>query len=268
MSGDDVYVAGQKINEDAYEGVYWKNQTEFPLERGTDQAFIYDLFMSGSDVYVVGSIDDDDDRKAAYWKNGKLVILGSSDIYTNAHGIAVDGNDVYVAGFEVGRTYKAILWKNGVREDLIGGKNSMAHDVEVVNNKVYVVGEVWDAVSTEPDPVYWLNGDLNSLKHEGMYGSCSNLAIDGNDLYFPLTLWNNINSKTPAYWKNGVVTKLDTPAESNYAVAVKIKNGDVYVVGKIGPSQTDNKAVYWKNGVKVVLPSTGSITTARGIFIK
>ncbi|MFT3945645.1 MAG: hypothetical protein QM763_01625 [Agriterribacter sp.] len=268
VSGNDVFVAGEKLNDDLTEGVYWKNQTELPLESGSDQAFISDLFVSSGDVYIAGSVSDGNDHKAAYWKNGKIVILSTNGIYTDAHGIAIDSNDVYVAGFEMGRTYKAILWKNGIRQDLSGGNNSIAHDVEVSNNNVYIAGEVWNSVRNECDPVYWLNGALNSINHDEMYGRCPNLAIDGNDVYFPLTIWTEYESKIAAYWKNGVVSKLGEPAITNWSTSVKVNNGDVYLSGLTGPSSTQYKAVYWKNGVKVVLPATGPVSSATGIFIK
>ena len=126
VSGNDVYVAGQRLSKSNGKSIalYWKNGVAFPLSDSTANATATAITVSGSNVYVAGyeavgvQTEAGGNSMAKYWKNGTAVALTNGNNPAEATGIAVSGNDVYVCGFE-GGVYSGVYrtgtyWKNSV----------------------------------------------------------------------------------------------------------------------------------------------------------
>src|SRR5690606_10116964 len=131
VSGNDVYVAGTDVVNGKATPVYWKNGTrvELPFESGGFGGAAKALSVQGSDIYVAGT---EMPQKAKFWRNGISTVLPADGANTYlVQGIALSGNDVYVSGtINVNAAFKAILWKNGVSQDLhLGGFISNANGV-------------------------------------------------------------------------------------------------------------------------------------------
>ena len=94
-----------------------------------------------SSTYIVGRWGDSifsSQTTPCYWKDGVRHDLESdSGFGGTANAVWVDGSDVYIAG---SYNVQACYWKNGRRYD-VGPDSSSANAIQVVNGKVYVMGE-------------------------------------------------------------------------------------------------------------------------------
>jgi hypothetical protein len=160
VSGSDVYVAGYEWISGAdsadrfWSPRLWKNGVMQCLDIdncGSCSGTAWSVFVSGEDVYVAGISGGD----AVIWKNGVKQTLAvrqqdpETGFYTNAEALSVfvsDG-DVYVAG-QAGITNssvgQAVIWKNGVGQNLTNNSDPSSHpcavSVFVSDGNVYVVG--------------------------------------------------------------------------------------------------------------------------------
>ena len=128
VSDGDVYVLGDEYTNDGRQvGVLWKNG-KVEQYIGDNYVFTSSLFVSGNDVYIAYALIDD--ASHVLLKNGvvQYVVGYSSSIF-------VSGNDVYVAGAtDVGNDMSpnAVLWKNGVIQNLTVGSYAQVRSVFVV----------------------------------------------------------------------------------------------------------------------------------------
>ncbi len=116
VSGNDVYVSGNKVSGfDSY-AVYWKNGIKITLS--TQLSSSNAIFLSGSDVYVAGWEAFNGAPIATVWKNGVAIHLSSTK--SECIDVCVSGNDVYAIGkiFENPTSPVATMWKNGVATEL------------------------------------------------------------------------------------------------------------------------------------------------------
>ncbi|MDR1876280.1 MAG: Ig-like domain-containing protein [Flavobacteriaceae bacterium] len=235
----DVYVAGY----DGLTPMLWKNgvvqdsTTHLGMHLG---GMAHSVYVSGNDVYVAGNYDN-----AVLYKNGVKQTFPNADKGV-AHSVFVSGTDVYVAGFNVSGSHKrvAVLWKNGVLQDLTDGTDyAYAHSVFVSGSDVYVAGE------ENYKPVLWKNGVKQALSTN--VGEASSVFVSDDDVYVAGNYNNASYKSVAALWKNGV--KQDFTDGTNYAGAssVFVSGSDVYVAGYEYPD-----VVLWKNGVKQILPAT------------
>ena len=162
VSGDDVYVVGHDSNI----ATVWKNGVAKNLHTGGWSSGANSVFVSGNDVYVAGSVSDSPNRwNAVVWKNGVVQHLYLSSDNSRANSVFVSDGDVYVAGtriwkngellynisgnsifvsgkdvYVVGTVWNsqthsdnAVLWKNGIRQELTEGYGwSSANSIFVV----------------------------------------------------------------------------------------------------------------------------------------
>jgi hypothetical protein len=158
VSGRDVYVAGGGGSSGA---LLWKNGVMQKLTDETRESMANSVFVSGSDVYVVGEYTYDmmTANSARLWKNGTLqrrspllIYFENENNYAAAHSVFVSGNDIYVAG-KYGNSPRAVLWKNGIAENLTDGtRRAEARSVYLSNSDVYVAGQNGNFA------MLWVNG--------------------------------------------------------------------------------------------------------------
>lgn len=169
---------------------------------------------------------------------------------------------VYVAGYD---STSAVYWKNDTMFTL-STNNAYAQSIYVVNNDVYVAGEV-DALGygNKDKAVYWKNGAEIPLTDGNNLTTASSIFVNGSDVYVA-GYENNNNWPVAKYWKNGVGVSLTggTMDDNGMAYSIYVDGSDVYVAG-----YTNNQGpVYWKNGVAVpLLDSNYDGGVAHSIFV-
>ncbi len=148
--------------------------------------------------------------------------------------------DVYVAGYtyDALNNYRAVLWKNGIAENLSNTK-SLAAKVCVVGSDVYVSGEIHEA-NGKRQAVIWKNGVAEKLSTDHSWAE--SVFVAGNNVYAAGTIRDNNNVYHATLWNNGVAQTMSSDNARGYDVFVL--GSDVYVAGTV-----NNKATIWKNGV-------------------
>jgi hypothetical protein len=257
VDGDDVYVAGYRINSEYTFSNLW------PL------------------------------LEAALWVNGKETILDTPFGCTSyAHSVCVSDGDVYVAGYyeRYWIDYPvAVVWKNGVRTELtdpllvvdddnnlVWGIDSKAFSVAVSNGNVYVAGLtlLYEGGMIPPSftVTVWKNGEI-------LYavGACGyppfKLFVKGDDVYVasmdddPRNQYPGWYGSVPTVWKNGVATHLGPGNTMNSLHArfyttpssVFVDDDDnVYVTARMEIFKEEyledvHRSIYWKNGEEIIL---------------
>jgi hypothetical protein len=284
VSGNDVYIAGSKYENENSIAMYWKNGVAIPLTdtNTSKSASANAIYVSGSDVYVAGyELLSNEYGVAMLWKNGVPVNLTPVNApypipphtffyigtggFAAANSIFVSGTDVYVAG--VSNFVTATYWKNGVAtympdSNLFSNNNpvyanvSYANGIALSGQDVYVVG------GTNAGGVYWKNGlaiPLSPLET----GGCNSIYVSGTDVYIA-----GILNYHATYWKNGTPFQLSS-SNTSYANSIFVLGNDVYVAGM----GIYSVASFWKNGGLINLsPGQANVVggglAARSIFVK
>jgi len=203
-----------------------------------------------------------------------------------------DKVDVYVAGYEAsGQEYSAyygtdyrkvaILWKNGVAQNLTDGtRDAMATSVFVSGDDVYVAGyeasgqEYVDneKVGTEYRYVakLWKNGVAQSLTDgtTGTHAYARSVFVSGSGVYVA-----GSEGDAAIFWKNGVADTLFTAFWGASANSVFVSGNDVYVAGyKDLFSSTHAGSIIsfiklFKNGIEQDITVGNSSGRANSIFV-
>ncbi|WP_271766686.1 Kelch repeat-containing protein [Aquimarina algiphila] len=179
--------------------------------------------------------------------------------------------DVYVVGtIHDGISYKATLWKNGeattlsimnIVSPLSKNHSSFATAVFVINNDVYVVGNV-QSDSENTVAALWKNGVVTALT-DGTYTAKANAVfVIENDVYVAGTEMGVTNKFIAKLWKNGKATIL---VNNSVATSVVVCNNDVYVAGHMS-NGTKRTAKLWKNNKEVILLETDH-TVANDVYV-
>lgn len=197
----DVYISGNIYDNGKRKAVVWKNETPTLLTNGDFYVNTSSIFVKDTNnIYVTGQEKNASGIFVAkYWHNQNSIELTNGRKHANAFGVYVDNNDVYVAGYESNMVFsKAIVWKNGVEQELLHGINSMAKDVAVYQGDVYVVG--YYTGNTQDIATVWKNGvktDLpNGHQAEAIYIKDGDIYITGFDR-------DGLERPIAKYWKNG-----------------------------------------------------------------
>jgi len=249
----DVYIAGGST--------LWKNGKAQSLTGVKNFLIAASVYVAGNDVYVAGTEKNTQGMSVAtLWKNS--VAQNLTDINgkqnTVANSVFVSGNDVYVVGsiskgsdFK-GYTHVAMLWKNGVAQNLTDGKhNASAESVFVSGNDVYVAGS--ENAKGNYVVMLWKNGIAQNLtdgKHDAVAHS---VYVSGNDVY--VAGEERIKGLFIAkQWKNGIAQNLTDGKHDAAAYSVYVSGNDVYVAGVEGAGGfggyfQSHVAMLWKNGV-------------------
>jgi len=250
----------------------------------------------GKDVYIAGTgIKKEQGSSfsaAKLWKNGKDQYLTTDYNGGTAWSVYVSGKDIYVAGHEFKGRFGlsgvpngvAVLWKNGVRQDLTDGTYSAsAFSVYVSDNNVYVAG--FECVKSgeyeQRVAKLWKNGVEQNLADA--YGAtATSVFVSNNDVY---VAGNGLDGAK--LWKNGEMQYLTDATFDTYASSVFVFGNDVYVTGSktwkngdvlysnggssIFVSDNDvyvaGNGKFWKNGVAQELTGSTSLTFPTSVYV-
>ena len=99
------------------------------------------IVFNGNDCYIAGEVQN----KAALWKNNLLVL--QEDRKSFAYAVAVAGENIYIGGCGFDSDYRciALLWKNGVCEQ-VPAMGYQISALKVYDNKLYVGGATHKAI--------------------------------------------------------------------------------------------------------------------------
>jgi hypothetical protein len=227
VSDNDVYVAGQEINEqDKTVATLWTNGRARHLSNG--KSWASSVFVSGQDqdVYVAGIEYSEATEGAQYaklWKNGVAQRLDEG-LSSSTSSVFVSGKDVYIAGtmaYEIRPqeyVVRATLWKNG-QAQRISDHQGIATSVFVSNKAVYVVEQTMDQEGNIQPKYLWRNGVSQRIFDKPGKGPASVFVV-GNDVYVAGTD-NNGWADQAKLWKNGAAQHLNYGRSFAYSVFVK-----------------------------------------------
>ncbi len=237
----DIYISGDVIDNGKRKAVYWKNEEPTLLTDGNFYVNTNSIFVEDTNnVYVVGQEQNTADIFVAkYWHNQNAIELTDGRKHANAFGVYVDNNDVYVAGYENSIGFsKAVVWKNGVEQELLHGINSKAKDVAVYQGDVYVVG--YYTGNTQDIAAVWKNGvktDLpNGHEAEAIYIKDGDVYIAGFDR-------DGLERPIAKYWKNGREIILNNGLEYR-PVSIHVDKNDKVTIAANG-----SQPAVWKCSV-------------------
>ncbi|SEH84852.1 hypothetical protein SAMN02927937_01746 [Paenimyroides aquimaris] len=95
VSGDDVYVVGEELNEEqeSVKALLWVNGQAQELNAPNSKSVTAKaVFVKDNDVYVIGSYlpqAENATYRAIVWKNGEFTHIGSNDVSTRLEDIFV-----------------------------------------------------------------------------------------------------------------------------------------------------------------------------------
>jgi len=138
VSGNDSYVAGYESNGRKDIAKVWKNKVDRSLTNGVNHAQAVSIFEAEGKVYASGYEIVNDKRVAKLWIDDTTQTLSDGTYDTYANSVFVANGIVYIVGYEIreGNHTQAILWKNGIRNDI--ESVGVAHSLYVYNEDVYI----------------------------------------------------------------------------------------------------------------------------------
>jgi hypothetical protein len=239
------------------------------------------------DIYVVGNenVEKDSDKTVAkLWINGVEQNLTDGSTRAQANSVYVSGDDVYIAGTEERRyrdedntgyhfKYTAVLWKNGVMQDLEYSGSAQALSVHVSGGDVYVAGMAIRYIhrgrphgtQSMGTPILWKNGVPQILKCANKeYGAyATDVYVSGGVVYVSGYGQNAEGKNVAILWKNGVEQHLT----EGVAISVHVSGGDVFVAGYDGMASQARVVKLWKNGVEQNLTDGTRDATAHSVYV-
>ena len=227
------------------------------------------------DIYVAGyQADQAHINRAMYWQNNQAIPLTGYNILTETNDIVVDNGNSYVVGYlnadnSAGvKPDKAIIWKNGVPNELLSplGSATFANKVFVSNGNVYVAGHTLNRPTLYA--TLWINGNATHITDGTNNALLNSVYVSGNDVYVAgqeSEIIEGTIDKRAKYWKNGNVVALNSGTKESAAEDIFVNGSDVYVVGTEDNDGT--KAMLWKNGVSVNLAKTGERSYAKAVTV-
>jgi hypothetical protein len=186
-SNGNVYIPGWRMkSHSVIYSAYWKNGNLKKLTTTYDGEAT-DVAVRGTKVYFSGAHGPICDLPcpvksgtlAAYWQVGKSMTKVTKVktagyprkwiMRSRASSIHVEGSTVYMAGDVDG--FVPVYWKNKIQHELpvefdldtCDYCKAEPIDISVVDGKVLVLGDYYDANTRERNPVYWLDKKLHKL---------------------------------------------------------------------------------------------------------
>lgn len=272
VTGGNVYVVGDEINEGIYDAVYWVNDKKMVLGNGTYNSHADAIHVLGTDIYIVGYEERYSETGGWYdvpkcWKNGIEMPLSlnftHNDAWPRPHSCrAVDitssGNDVYVAcDINVGDSLA--YWKNAEAQFVPTKYNSIYIDGIAVNGSdVYLAGTATN-IKLYDIATYWKNKTEVRVVTEVGYSGLDDIFIAGNDVYLV-----GSDGKNACYWKNKEKIIFDKKDITSFS-SIYVLDNNIYLCGDY---ESDNEPVmtgkYWINKE---MYSLGKYSTANSIFV-
>lgn len=171
---------------------------------------------------------------------------------------------VYAVGYSTknDRDQQATLWVDGKAVMLSDAPESIATDVFVVGDDVYVSGNYENDNSNRVACV-WKNGIKTDLGPANKYSYANGIFVTtSGDVYAA----GESENDRACYWKNGVLTELSKKSSST-ASNIFVSGGDVYVSGYVFIGESGRVACYWKNGVQVNLTDETKDSFGNSVFV-
>ncbi len=297
MSGNDLYIGGQYVNNDGWDvAIWWKNNSVGSLSDPVNDFNnpITAIGVSGTATYVAGY----DTREISFpswdptylnlpiWNGSYYSVNGgtvtrtlletdTNDLQSLAYAMAVSGSDVYVAGAFAAETGNRIAtyWKNdmyGAVALASGGDYSEAKGIALQGGDVYVTGyeqcpnygciptvKLWK--DNEQTVVNLTNGTVNA------FSSC--IAVNDTAQYVGGYQSNAAGVQQAMLWRilGNTVTPIPlSDGTTNAAVnGIAVSGNDIFLAGyQIDPSSNYRIATYWRVYANIVsapvrLPSGG-----------
>jgi len=185
-SNGNVYIPGWWMkSHTTILSTYWKNGNLKKLTTTYDGEAT-DVDVSGTKVYFSGAHGPICDipcpptsgTLAAYWQGGKMTKVTKVNtagykkkwvMRSRASSIHVEGSKVYMAGDVDG--FVPVYWKNKIQHELpvefdldtCDYCKAEPIDISLLDGKVLVVGDYYDANNGERNAVYWLDKKLHKL---------------------------------------------------------------------------------------------------------
>lgn len=216
---------------------------------------------SNQKVYVSGAtINASGKLVATVWVDAVPVYLTDGSRDAAANDLYVSGTDIYVTGWvtDLSGNSNAVVWKNGVVQNLPGDGSSIASGerISVTGGKVYVIG----SVNAPYKSTFWIDGikQASTLPVHKNWDQSNGLFVSGTDVYIcgqnkTLSPGGPFGYGDAVVMKNGAASFMGMGTNA-FAEDVFVSGGDTYVAGGDGsPVQT---AILWKNGVKQPLSYT------------
>ncbi len=191
VSGGNVYVGGNIVEDNKTYATYWKNGTPHVLTPGEAFAYVQTLALDGEAIYAAGPDPTESGTYTSkYWKNGQVVNLTDGPSDAEVIAICVRGGDVYVAGkrqLQIGVRWELVVWKNN---NVISTTPMDVFDLEIAaiataQDDVIVTGGIAFShgnSSGHGDAVVWTNGEALTLPQgsDGVngYGATSIVVND------------------------------------------------------------------------------------------
>lgn len=251
-----IYICGSTF-KNGYVPQLWINKTPHNYEPEERNGRADDMAFLGDDIYTVGLLYDTNGTtfKHVIWKNFKVIKELTSTGSSYPYSIAVNKNnsDIYVLGldYQTGTLPRCKVWKNGIATLLSNIDGTMAYDIKINNNDVFVVGSL--PVSNVDRAVFWKNGMLTYLTDGTNEAEAEAITITNNDIYIAGREKNNNGKWVAKYWKNGVVTNLTDGSKDAHVNTIEINNNNIYIGGSEKNANGISEAKYWKNGVETIL---------------
>lgn len=280
VSGEDIYIVGNELENSNYIGKIWKNGVATILSNGgnTNNSYSpFSIYVDGSDVYVAG-VESGEKQIAILWKNGEIFQTYPSLLSSEANSVFVSNGVVYAVGYKQNSLKKtASLWKDGEVTSLSNLNNhANAKSLFVTGNIVYVAGYQFDSNGKSIAYVWMVDANSVvtpiSLSNGDYDAQASSIFVSGADVYVAGYEFDG-GKNIARLWKNNVLVELPlNESISDYSIAesVYVLNNDVFVVG-YGYNYSSNQhvAIMWKNGVITNLSTANNTETfASSVFVK
>ncbi|MDR2890445.1 MAG: Ig-like domain-containing protein [Alistipes sp.] len=161
--------------------------------------------------------------------------------------------DVYVGGRVTYGSPKAVLWVNGVEEQLFD-RDAFVFSIDIAeNDDVYVAGWALDS-KYAPEALLWKNGVAAKLSETA--GIAHSVVVSGDDVYVAGMDYGTENVYKAILWKNGEIEW--TGPNYSDAATLCFSGDDMYITGYVDRDGSRLLAV-WKNGVEEIL-SEGNVS--------
>jgi hypothetical protein len=236
VSGDDVYVSGSgglviMGGRASALPVIWKNGVAQPL--GDKGGRVDSVFVAGSDVYAAGTEDtynlqsEQSEWRSILWKNGEAQefdSFASNSIYIGRYSLFVSGSDVYVAGYygpsdPETNTVRAVLWKNGVRQQLSDNVSNAA-SVFASGGNAYVAGyEYTSSTSGGGRAILWKDGARQQLSNNP--SNAVSVRVLGGDVYVGGSDSISGQGSRAVVWVNGARQQVSNSSSTASSIFVK-----------------------------------------------
>lgn len=151
---------------------YWKwtPASKSRVDLGIKQAHLSDIAVYENEVYIAGGYDIDNDGilpfSGGYWKGSTFYPLGydwGNHSYLRSLAFDLTGQ-LYLSGriHHGGGNYSAYYYKNGQQFTL--SDDAVAGGMKIVNNDIYIAGNLSDRSIKDIRACYWKNGILHAMK--------------------------------------------------------------------------------------------------------